>query len=169
MKERAVARSLYIIGGGPPIRKLWHQNSSMDGPGHDAVRAVTAYLQGAGTRFRTVAEGEFGVVVDDVGGRPLEVGVRVSGGLVRAQAWVAPAGSADPWVLLHRNRLGELVRYATSSAGEVFVHGEVPARGVDEEALDRLLVLLVEAAAVVRGGAGGVAPSAGARGGAERG
>jgi hypothetical protein len=163
MKERAVARSLYIIGGRPPTRKLWHQNSSMDGPGHDAVRAVTAYLQGAGTRFRTVAEGEFGVVVDDVGGRPLEVGVRVSGGLVRAQAWVAPAGSADPWVLLHRNRLGELVRYATSSAGDVFVHGEVPARGVDEAVLDRLLGLLVEAAAVVRGGggAGGVAPGAG--------
>jgi hypothetical protein len=160
MKERAIARSLYIIGGRPPTRKLWHQNSSMGAAGQDPVGAVTAYLQGAGARFRTVAEGEWGVVVDDVGGRPLEVGLRVSGGLVRAQAWVAPAGALDPWALLHRNRLGELVRYATSSAGDVFVHGEVPARGVGEAELDRLLGSLVEAAGVVRGGRGGRAGGA---------
>jgi hypothetical protein len=117
---------------------------------HAVVGAVTAYLQGAGTRFRTVAEGEWGVVLDDVGGRSLEVGLRVSGGLVRAQAWVAPAGAADPFVLLHRNRLGELVRYATSSAGDVFVHGEIPLRAAGEPELDRLLGSLVEAASLVR-------------------
>jgi hypothetical protein len=122
----------------------------MNAAEHDAVGAVTAYLQAAGTGFRRVAEGEWGMVLEDVGGRPLEVGLRVSGGLVRAQAWVAPAGVLDPQALLHRNRLGELVRYATSSAGDVFVHGEIPARGVGGAELDRLLRLLVEAAEVVR-------------------
>jgi hypothetical protein len=117
---------------------------------HEVVGAVTACLQGAGARFRTVAEGEWGLVVDDVGGAPLEVGLRVSGGLVRAQAWVAPAGSVDPFTLLHRNRLGELVRYATSSAGEVFVHGEVPASCACATELDRLLGSLVDAAGAVR-------------------
>jgi hypothetical protein len=123
----------------------------MDAREHTAVGAVTAFLHASGAAFREVAPGEWGVLLDDVGGRPLEVGIRVAGGLVRAQAWVAAAGAADPQLLLHRNRLGVLVRYATSSAGEVFVHGEVPAAGAGAEELDRLLGLLVEAAEAVRG------------------
>src|SRR4051794_39273696 len=123
----------------------------MDPPGHDPSAAVNAFLQAAGARFRTVADGEWGVALDDVGGRPLEVGLRLAGGLLRAQAWVAPAGQLDDHALLHRNRLGSVVRYAHSSAGEVWVHGEIPAMAVVAPELDRLLGLLVEAAEAVRG------------------
>jgi hypothetical protein len=150
MKERAIARSLYIIGGGPPTRKLCHENSSMNASEHDVVGLVTAFLQGLPGPFRVVAAGEWGVVIEDVGGRPLEVGIRVAGGLLRAQAWVAGAGVLDPHVLLHRNRLATLVRYAHSAAGEVFVHGEIPVVAVGDPELDRLLGALVEAAARVR-------------------
>jgi hypothetical protein len=117
---------------------------------HSVSAVVTAFLQRTGATFRTVADGEWGLVLDDVGGRPLEVGLRLADGLLRAQAWVAPAGTLDPHLLLHRNRLSTLVRYAESLAGDVHVHAEVPAAALDDATLDRMLGVLVEAAAVVR-------------------
>jgi hypothetical protein len=152
MKERAHARSLDITGGGPPARKLCDENSTMTLGEHSATAVVNAYLQRTGAPFRAVAEGEWGLVLDDVGGRPLDVGLRLADGLLRAQAWVAPAGTLDPHLLLHRNRLATLVRYAESLAGDVHVHSEVPESAVDAAVLDRMLGLLVEAAAVVRAG-----------------
>jgi hypothetical protein len=123
----------------------------MNASEHVVVGRVTAFLQGLPGPSRMVAAGEWGVVIEDVGGRPLEVGIRVAGGLLRVQAWVAGAGVLDPHLLLHRNRLGTLVRYAHSAAGEVFVHGEIPVVAVRDRELDRLLGALVEAAAAVRG------------------
>ena len=117
---------------------------------HSVAGAVNAYLQGTGARFRTVAQSEWGVVVDDVGGAPLEVGLRLADGLLRAQAWVTGAGRLDPHLLLHRNRLSVLVRYAESLSGDVHVHAELPDVAVDAAQLDRMLGLLVEAATVVR-------------------
>jgi hypothetical protein len=123
----------------------------MDRLGSDVVAAVTAFLRDAGGDFRAVADGEWGLLLDDVGGRPLEVGLRLSGGLLRVQAWVAPAGSLDPHRLLHRNRLGVLARYAHSAAGEVHVHAEIPAvAATDARELDRLLGAVAEAAAAIR-------------------
>jgi hypothetical protein len=123
----------------------------MDRAGSDLVAAVTAFLRDAGAAVHAPAQGEWGVLIDDVGGRPLEVGLRLSDGLLRAQAWVAPAGALDPHLLLHRNRLGVLARYAHSAAGEVHVHAEIPAVAAsDPRELDRLLGALVEAAAAVR-------------------
>jgi hypothetical protein len=111
---------------------------------------VTAFLHDLGAPFREVADGEWGLVVDDVGGRPLEVGIRLCDGLLMAQAWVAPAGVVDPHRLLHGNRLRRLARYAHSAAGEVHVHVDVPLGVVDAEALDRMLAALVEAAGAAR-------------------
>ena len=111
---------------------------------------VNAYLQAAPVRSRSAAEGEWGVVVEDVGGRRLEVGLRLADGLLRAQAWVAGAGRLDPHLLLHRNRLSVLVRYAESLSGDVHVHAELPDVAVDAAQLDRMLGLLVEAATLVR-------------------
>jgi hypothetical protein len=118
--------------------------------GRDVSGVVNAYLQASGAPFRTVAEGEWGLVIEDVGGRPLEVGLRLAGGLLRAQAWVAPAGVLDPALLLHRNRLAPLVRYAHSLAGDVHVHADLPAAAVAPAELDRMLGLLVEAATLAR-------------------
>src|SRR3954451_7965921 len=95
-----------------------------------AERAVTAFLHDAGTAFREVAFGEWGLVVDDIAGAPLEIGLRLADGLLRAQAWGAAASLLDPHLLLHRNRLGVLARYAHASSGDVHVHAELAERAV---------------------------------------
>lgn len=107
------------------------------------VAAVTAFLHDAGVGFREVAPGEWGVVADGV-----DIGLRLDGGLLRAQCWAAPAGAVDPHALLHANRLGTLARYAHSAAGEVWVQAEIPeAAATDRGALDRMLGAVVEARA----------------------
>jgi hypothetical protein len=92
------------------------------------------------------------MVVADVGGRPLEVGLRLADGLLALQAWVAPPGVLDRHRLLHANRLGTLVRYGEAADGSVHVHAELLERHVDEAALDRVLARLVEAADAARSG-----------------
>ncbi|MCW2990936.1 MAG: hypothetical protein JWM73_1530 [Solirubrobacterales bacterium] len=92
---------------------------------------------------RRLADGEWGLVAGAV-----EVGLRASRGVLRAQAWAAPAGSFDPLAILHRNRSLELVRYATTKAGELWVVGEVIAD--DDAPVDRLLGTLIEAVVAVR-------------------
>lgn len=103
--------------------------------------AIDAYIAEVGGR--RLADGEWGVVVDG-----FEIGLRVARGLLRAQAWAAPAGAHDPADLLHRNRSLDLVRYASTKAGEVWVVGDVPAR--DDAPVDRLLGALAEAASALR-------------------
>jgi hypothetical protein len=115
----------------------------MDQAWSGVVAAVTAFLHDSGAPFRVVADGEWGVVVDGA-----EIGLRLSGGLLRAQCWAAPPGVHDPSALLHANRLGELARYAHSSAGDVHVHAEIPeAAATAASSLDRLLGAVVEARA----------------------
>jgi hypothetical protein len=111
-----------------------------------ALQTIDAYIAEVGGR--RLAEGEWGLVVE-CAGAPLEVGLRVARGLLRAQAWAVPAGACDPLVLLHRNRGLELVRYAATKAGDVWVLGDVPVS--PDPPLDRLLGALVDAAAVARG------------------
>lgn len=108
-----------------------------------AVAAVTAFLHHSAVPFREVAPGEWGLTVDGV-----EIGLRLSGGLLRAQCWAAPPGVHDAHALLHSNRLGELARYAHSAAGEVWVQAEIPEAAVgDAMAVDRMLGAVVEARA----------------------
>lgn len=119
----------------------------MERSSKDAVAAVTAFLHHSGVPFREVAWGEWGLVVDGV-----EIGLRLSGGLLRAQCWAAPGGVHDPHALLHANRLGELARYAHSAGGDVHVHAEIPEVAVgDRAALDRVLAAVVEARARLGG------------------
>jgi hypothetical protein len=111
-----------------------------------AVAAVTTFLHDAGAPFREVGFGEWGVDVDGA-----EIGLRLAGGLLRAQCWAAPPGLYDPHALLHANRLGTLARYAHSAAGDVHVHAEIPeAAATAPGALDRLLVEVVERVAALR-------------------
>ena len=106
-----------------------------------SLGAIDAYVAELGGR--RLAEGEWGLEAEGV-----EVGLRVVNGLLRAQAWAAPAGACDTAQLLHRNRSLELVRYSTTKAGEVWVVGDVPA---DEGApVDRLLGALVDAVLSLR-------------------
>jgi hypothetical protein len=107
------------------------------------VAAVTTFLQDSDVSFRSVAPGEWGLTIDGS-----EIGLRLAGGLLRAQCWAAPPGAHDPHALLHANRLGELARYAHSAAGDVHVHAEIPeAAARDVGALDRMLGAVLEARA----------------------
>src|SRR4051794_19670896 len=110
--------------------------------------AVQAVVVGAGGR--RLAAGEWGLTVADVGGWPLDVGVRIRRGMLRAQAFVAPAGSLDDHELLVRNRGLLLVRFAHTGSGDVWLVGELLEEHVSEASVDRLLGLLVQAAADVR-------------------
>src|SRR6266576_5424920 len=112
---------------------------------HEAVQAVVA---GAGGRH--LAGGEWGLTVPDVGGWPLDVGVRLRRGVLRAQAFVAGAGSVDEHELLVRNRGLLLVRFSHTGSGDVWLVGEAFDEHVDERSVDRLLGLVVQAAADAR-------------------
>src|SRR3954449_160115 len=86
---------------------------------HEAVQSV---VSGAGGR--SLAHGEWGLTVPDVGGWPLDVGVRLRRGVLRAQAFVASAGAVDEHELLVRNRGLLLVRFAHTGSGDVWLGGE---------------------------------------------
>ena len=113
-----------------------------------ANEAVQAVVTGAGGR--RLADGEWGLRVDDVGGWPLDVGVRLRRGVLRAQAFVAPAGAVDEHELLVRNRGLLLVRFAHTGSGEVWLVGELLSEHVSADSVDRLLGVLVQAAADAR-------------------
>jgi hypothetical protein len=98
---------------------------------------------------RQVADGEWGLRCD-AGGFPLDVGVAIRGGMLRAQTAVLPAGVIDPHQLLYWNRQAPLVCFAENRAGEVYVCGELPLGAVDHATLDSFLGLLVAAAGRAR-------------------
>ena len=113
-----------------------------------AKDVVDGVVRGAGGR--RLAPGEWGLTVPDVGGWPLDVGVRVHRGVLRAQAFVAQAGAVDEHELLVRNRGLLLVRFAHTGSGDVWLVGELLSEHVSVESVDRLLGVLVQAAADVR-------------------
>jgi hypothetical protein len=129
-----------------------------------AIDVIDGYLSKLPGETRRLAAGEWGLTVpaEQSGGWPLEVGLRVADGLVRAQAFAVPASPAlDLGQLLHWNRRTRLVRFACTRSGDIWVHGDVPAAGLDERVLDRLLGLLVEGALAARDyAAGRSAPAA---------
>lgn len=118
-----------------------------------AVDVVDAYVAALPGATRRLAHAEWGVTLraESAAGHPLDMSVRIDDGLVRAQAFALPAQDGlDPWLLLHWNRQTRLVRIACARSGDIWIHGEVPVAGLDEQALDRLLGLLAEGAIAVR-------------------
>ena len=118
-----------------------------------AVDTVESYLAGLPGGVRRVAHAEWGVTVagEATGGEPLDVGLRIEGGLLTAKAAaLGSAGDLDPWMLLWWNRQTRHVRFGCTRSQEIWVHADLPASAVDEGALDRLLGLVAEAALAVR-------------------
>lgn len=115
------------------------------------LSAVDQYVTSLGPAGRQVAERQWGITLDDVGGWPLHVGLVVRGGMLRAQAEALRAGVVDGHELLFRNRSLVLVRYAHTGAGEVWVVGDLPVAAIDAAGVDRLLGLVVQAAQAIRG------------------
>jgi len=116
----------------------------------DARSVADAYVASLGTAARRVADGEWGVTIDDAAGWPLHVGMRLADGFLRAQAQVVGPDQISDHELLFRNRSLRLVRLAHTGAGDVWVVGDLPAAAVSAAELDRLLGLLVAAAVDVR-------------------
>ena len=135
------------------MRKLCRHHTTVDRDDAADLRAVVQFVEDAldalEADHRRVAEAEWGLTLE-VADWPLHIGVAVRAGILRVQAEALGPGRVDPGTLLHRNRLGVLVRYAHSRAGAVWVHGDLPATCVDAAALDALLARLVEAAEWVR-------------------
>ena len=118
-----------------------------------AVDAVDEYVASLPGDTRRLGHGEWGITVpaDAAGGHPLDVGVRISDELLRAQAFALPAQAGlDPWVHLHWNRQTRMVRIACTRSGDIWVHGDAPVQALDAKAVDRLLGLVVEGAVIVR-------------------
>ena len=120
-----------------------------------APETVDAYLASMPSlAARRLAHGEWGITIpsESAGGDPLDVGLRIADGLLRAQA-VALHGAheLDPWMLLWWNRQTRLVRFGCSRSRDIWVQADLPAPGLDERSVDRLLGLVAEAALAVRG------------------
>jgi hypothetical protein len=118
-----------------------------------AVSVVDEYVSGLHGETRRLGHGEWGITLpaEHGGGWPLDVGVRVTDGLVRVQAFALGADEAiNPWNFLHWNRSTRIVRFSCTRAGDIWVQGDVPASAVDEREVDRLLGLVVEGALAAR-------------------
>jgi len=118
-----------------------------------AADLVTEYVETLPGETRRLDHAEWGITVppEAAGGWPLDVGLRIADGLLRAQAYVAPAGEAlNPWNFLHWNRQTRIVRFSCTRSGDIWINADVPVRGLDAQAVDQLLGLVAEGAIFAR-------------------
>ena len=119
-----------------------------------AVDVVDDYVSSLPGETRRLGHAEWGITLapEAAAGHPLDVGLRIADGLLRAQAFALPADElVDPWILLHWSRQTRLVRFACTRSRDVWVLGDTPVAALDERAVDRLLGLIAEGALAVRG------------------
>jgi hypothetical protein len=118
-----------------------------------AVDVVDAYVTALPGETRRLAHGEWGITMsaEQANGWPLEIGVRVADGILRVQAFaLAASEDLNPWNFLHWNRQTRYARFACTEAGDIWVQGDVPVQGLDDQGVDRLLGLVVEGALIAR-------------------
>jgi Putative bacterial sensory transduction regulator len=118
-----------------------------------AADLVSEYVEALPGETRRLGHAEWGITVapEAAGGWPLDVGLRISDGLLRAQAFVAPANDAyNPWNFLHWNRQTRLVRFSCTRSGDIWINGDAPVKGLDAQAVDHLLGLVAEGALLAR-------------------
>lgn len=117
-----------------------------DGPGAAAVVAVERALEPLAVTVHRPEAAAWGLRLS-CAGWPLDLGIALRRGVLLSQAEVLGPGKLSPGWLLHRNRRDlRFVRYATSAAGAVWVHGELHERAVTVATVDELLGRLVVAA-----------------------
>jgi len=118
-----------------------------------AVDVVNDYLEALPGGTRRLGHAEWGVTLpaEQAAGWPLDVGVRLEDGILRAQAFALGADDAiNPWNFLHWNRGTRYVRFACTQSGDIWVHGDLPVAAVDAREVDRFLGLVVEGAVAAR-------------------
>lgn len=118
-----------------------------------AVDVIDEYVSALPGSTRRLGHAEWGITVaaESAAGHTLDVGLRITDGLVRAQAFALPAQpGVDPWLLLNWNRQTRLVRIGCTRSGDIWVHGDLPAEAIEPRSIDRLLGLVVEGSVIVR-------------------
>jgi putative sensory transduction regulator len=118
-----------------------------------AADVVNRYVEGLPGETRRLGHAQWGITVapEQAAGWPLDVGLRIADGLLRAQAFVAPASDdINAWNFLHWNRQTRIVRFACTRSGDIWINGDLPVTGLDEQAVDRLLGLVAEGAVLAR-------------------
>lgn len=114
------------------------------------IDAVSRFLQGVGAR--KLADGEWGLTLPEE--HPLDIGIRLSEGLVRVQAFAVPAADAPASEdVLHWNRATRMVRFSRTRDGDVWVQADIPVDIADGALMDGLLGLVVDAARSARSAA----------------
>jgi hypothetical protein len=115
----------------------------------DPRTIVDDFIAGLEGETRRVAFAEWGITVD-AAGWPLDVGVAIRDGVLRAQAHVIAPERIDPHDLLRWNRQIPFLRFAHTRDGEVWIQGDLPLTAVSPTELDRFLGLLVLSATQAR-------------------
>lgn len=116
----------------------------------DAIDALDAALQDADLGARALTDHQRGFSVE-IAGWPLDVGVHIEDGVLRAQAPVCGPGQVDPHELLHDHRKRPFVRFSHCAAGSVWVEGELPiVAAADQRLVDAMLGGLLAAAELAR-------------------
>lgn len=114
-----------------------------------AMTALDAALAEAGLPTRVLAPDHRGTSVE-VGGWPLDIGICIEDGLLRAQGEVCGPGQVDPHELLHDHRKRAFARFSHADGGAVWVEAELPLAAASTALVDAMLGALLEAAALAR-------------------
>lgn len=118
-----------------------------------AVDVVDRYLEALPGASRRLGHAEWGVTIaaEQAAGWPLDVGLRIEDGILRAKAFALAADEAvNPWNFLHWNRQTRYIRFSCTQSGDIWVHADLPVSAVDEREVDRFLGLVVEGALAAR-------------------
>lgn len=110
-----------------------------------AMAAVDGVLAAAGVPARWLADDHRGFRVD-VGGWPLDVGIAVTDGMLRAQGELLGPGQVDPHELLHDHRKRPFARFSHADGGAVWVEAELPLLAATPALIDAMLGALLELA-----------------------
>lgn len=114
------------------------------------MAALDAALADAEIVARALTDHQRGFSVE-ICGWPLDVGIHIEDGLLRAQGPVCGPDQVDPHELLHDHRKRPFVRFSHCAAGSVWVEGELPLVAAGEQRLvDAMLGGLLAAAQQAR-------------------
>lgn len=119
------------------------------GAAERAIAVLDAVLEGANLPARCLSADHRGISCE-VAGWPLDVGICVQDGMLRAQAEVCGHGQVDPHDLLHDHRKRAFARFSHADGGAVWVEAELPLVAATPELVDAMLGALLDAAALAR-------------------
>ncbi len=114
-----------------------------------AVAVLDAVLADSGLDARVLAADHRGLSID-VAGWPLDIGICVQDGFLRAQAQACGHGQVDPHELLHDHRKRAFAKFTHADGGAVWVEADLPLIAATPELVDAMLGALLEAAALAR-------------------